>query len=172
VEFACNNRYQGSLKIIQFEYLYGRKCNTPVSWDNLENIAVLGLELLKDMEVAMVRVKKNLKAASDKQKNYEDKNMTTREFKVEEHVLLKFNSKKRSLKLVSCTLIISKLCGPFQILDRIGPIACMFALPTSMNLYNVFHVSLLNKYVHDPNHVIDWHLIQVEAEEGFQVHPM
>jgi hypothetical protein len=70
-------------------------------------------------------------------------------------VLLKFNPKKRSLKLVSCTKIVAKLCVPFEILDRIGSVAYMFVLPTSMNLYNVFHVSLLNKYVHDPNHVID-----------------
>jgi hypothetical protein len=38
-------------------------------------------------------------------------------------------------------------------------------IPTSMNLHNVFHVSLLKKYIHDPNHVIDWNLIQVDLEE-------
>jgi hypothetical protein len=48
----------------------------------------------------------------------------------------------------------------------------MLALSTSMNVHNVFHVSLLKKYVHDPNHVIDWHLIQVETEGDFQVQPM
>ena len=47
----------------------------------------------------------------------------------------------------------------------------MLVLSTSMNVHNVFHVSLLNKYVHDLNHVIDWHLIQVETEGDFQVHP-
>jgi hypothetical protein len=49
----------------------------------------------------------------------------------------------------------TRFCGPFEILDRIGPVAYMLALPASMNVHNVFHVSLLNKYVHDPNHVID-----------------
>jgi hypothetical protein len=49
-----------------------------VSWDNLENIVVLGPELLKNMEVKMVRVKKNLKATSNRQQIYEGKNKTIR----------------------------------------------------------------------------------------------
>jgi hypothetical protein len=32
VEFAYNNGYHTSLKMSPFEALYGRKCNTPVSW--------------------------------------------------------------------------------------------------------------------------------------------
>jgi hypothetical protein len=34
VDFAYNNGYYESLKMSSFEALYGRKCNTPVSWDN------------------------------------------------------------------------------------------------------------------------------------------
>jgi hypothetical protein len=83
----------------------------------------------------------------------------TREFKLGEHVLLKVKPKKRSLKLGSCTKLTARFCGPFEILDRIGPIPYMLALTASMNVHNVFHVYLLKKYVHDPNHVIYWHLI-------------
>jgi hypothetical protein len=50
VEFAYNNGYQASLKIILFEVLYGRKCNTSVSWDNPADRVVIGSELLKEME--------------------------------------------------------------------------------------------------------------------------
>jgi hypothetical protein len=85
--------------------------------------------------------------------------MTSREFKVGEHVLLKVNPKKSSLKLGSCTKLAARLCGPFEILEKIGPFAYMLAFLASMNVHNVFHVSLLKKYVNDPNHVIDWHLI-------------
>jgi hypothetical protein len=76
------------------------------------------------------------------------------------------------LKLGSCTKLEARFYGPFEILDRIGPVKYMLALSAYMNVHNVFHVSLLNKYVHDPNHVIDWHLIQVEIEGYFQVHPV
>jgi hypothetical protein len=72
---------------------------------------------------------------------------------------LKLNPKNISLKLGSCTKITTKLCGPFEILDRIGLVAYMLALPASMKVHNVFHVYLLKKCVHDPNHLIDWCLI-------------
>ena len=41
-----------------------------------------------------------------------------------------------------------------------------------LELNNVFHVSLLKKYVHDPNHVINWDVIQVEPKGEFQIEPM
>jgi hypothetical protein len=98
--------------------------------------------------------------------------MIAREFKVGEHVLLKVKPKNISLKLGSCTKLAARFCGPFKILDIIGPVAYMLALSSSMNVHNVFDVYLLNKYVHDPNHVIYWHLIQVEMKGGFQVQPV
>jgi hypothetical protein len=42
VEFAYNNGYQASLKMSPIETLYGRKYNTPVSWDNPTNCTVVG----------------------------------------------------------------------------------------------------------------------------------
>ena len=106
----------------------------------------------------MVKIKQNLKTTQYRQKSYAYKNRTTREFKVGEHVLLKVKPKKSSLKLGNCTKLATKFYGPFEILDRIGIVPYMHALPTSMNVHNVFHVSLLKKYVHDPNHFVDWHL--------------
>jgi hypothetical protein len=48
-----------------FEALYGRKCNTPVSWDNPTDRAIVGLEFLREMEEQMSKIKQNLKAAQD-----------------------------------------------------------------------------------------------------------
>jgi hypothetical protein len=62
--------------------------------------------------------------------------------------------KKSSLKLGSCTKLAAIFCGPFEILDRIRLVAYMLAFPASMNVHNVFHVSLLKKCVHHPNHFI------------------
>ena len=51
VEFAYNNRYQALARYNPFEILYGRKCNTPISWSKLVDRLVLGPELLKEMEL-------------------------------------------------------------------------------------------------------------------------
>ena len=36
----------------------------------------------------------------------------------------------------------------------------------------MFQVSLIKKYIHDPNHIIDWNLIQVEPKGEFQIEPI
>jgi hypothetical protein len=65
-EFVYNNGYQASLKMSPFEALYGRKWNTPVSWDNPTDREMVGLELLREMEEKMLKIKQNLKAAQDR----------------------------------------------------------------------------------------------------------
>ena len=51
VEFAYNNHYRDSTKLSPFEILYGRKCNTPISWTNPVGRLMLGPHLLKYMEL-------------------------------------------------------------------------------------------------------------------------
>jgi hypothetical protein len=89
---------------------------------------------------------------------------------VGDHVFLKVKANISSLKLGNCSKLEARYCGLFEMLERIGLVAYMFALPTSMIIHNVFHVSLLNKYILDANHVIDWNVIRVEQGSTFQVH--
>jgi hypothetical protein len=122
------------------------------------------------MEEKMLKSKQNLKTAQDRKKSYVDKNRTHRECKVGDHVFLKVKANISSLKLRNCSKLATRYCGPFEILERIGLVAYMLTLPTSMTVHNVFHVSLFKKYILDANHVIDWNVIQVEQEDVLQVH--
>jgi hypothetical protein len=122
------------------------------------------------MEDQMKKIKQNLKSSQDRQKIYADKNITHKEFKVGDHVFLKVKSNRSSLNLGNCAKLAARFCGPFEILERIDPVSYMIALPESMSVHNFFHVSLLNKYIPDANHVIVWNVIQVEKEGAFQVH--
>jgi hypothetical protein len=133
---------------------------------------VVGPELHREMEEKMLKTKHNLKAAQDMKKIYVDKGRTPREFKVGDHVFLKVKANRGSLKLGNCSKLATRYCGPFEILESIGLAAYMFALPASMTINNVFHVSLLKKYIPYANHVIDWNAIKAVKEGTFQVHSM
>jgi hypothetical protein len=124
------------------------------------------------MEDQMIKIKQNLKTAQDRQKSYVDKNITHRGFKVGDHVFLKVKTNRSSLKLGSCAKLVARFYGLFEIMERIGPVAYKLALPTSMTIHNVFHVSFLKKCIPDANHFIDWNVVQVEPEGVLQVHLM
>ena len=66
VEFAYNNHYQASMKLIHFEILYGRKCNTPITWSNPVDRLMLRPDLLKELELTVKPVQNNLKTAQDR----------------------------------------------------------------------------------------------------------
>jgi hypothetical protein len=86
---------------------------------------------------------------------------------VGDHVFLKVKAKKSSLKLGSCSKL-ECYCGSFEILERIGPVAYMHSFPASMCIM-CFMCLFLKSMCLDPNHVIDWTVIQVEHEGDFQV---
>lgn len=41
-----------------------------------------------------------------------------------------------------------------------------------MKFLNTFHVSLLDKYVHESNHMIDWNVVEVELEGDLMEEPL
>ena len=45
------------------------------------------------------------------------------------------------------------------------------AFPPNRKVHNVFHISVLKRYVHDATHVINWNDVQVEPEGYFLVEP-
>jgi len=119
IGFNYNNGYQVYLKMSPFEALYGRKWNIPVIWDNPTDKEVVGLELLKEMEDQMVKIKHNLKDSQDNKRIYVHKSITHREFKVGDHVFIKVKVKISSLKLGNYSNLATSYCGTFEILARL-----------------------------------------------------
>jgi hypothetical protein len=55
--------------------------------------------------------------------------------------------------------------GPFVILERIGETTYQVELPPQFaKIYNVFHVSMLRKYIQDPSHVIQFEDVNVQED--------
>ena len=128
---------------------------------------MLGPDMLAEMEAEVRKIRQNLKAAQDRQKVYADKRRSYHEYEIGDHVYVQIKPKKSTLRWASCAKLAPRFCGPFQILERIGPVAYRLALPSHIRVHNFFHVSLLKRYVHDPRHVIHWQNIQVVDEPGY-----
>ena len=61
---------------------------------------------------------------------------------------------------------------PYEILERIGPVAYRLVLPSELaKLHNVFHVSLLRKYHYDESHILPVQDIQVQSDFTFDEEP-
>ena len=103
----------------------------------------------------MKQVQGNLKTAQDRQKRSVDLKRTPKEFQFGEHVFVKVKPRKRSCKLGICAKLAPRYCVPFEILARVGLVAYQLALPPNLKIDNVFHISILKKYIHDATHVID-----------------
>jgi hypothetical protein len=62
---------------------------------------------------------------------------------------------------------------PFKILERVGPVAYRLALPPNLaGIHDVFHVSMLRKYVIDPSHVIKYEPLQLQEDLTYEEIPM
>ncbi len=72
IEFAYNNSYQSSIRMPLYEALYGRKCRTPLCWDEVSKRKLIGPKLVQQIEEKIKLIRDRLKATSDRRKSYID----------------------------------------------------------------------------------------------------
>jgi hypothetical protein len=72
IEFAYNNSYQVSNGMAPYEALYGRKCRSPLYWDELGERKILGPNIVQDTIDKVVLIRHRLSVAQDRQKSYAD----------------------------------------------------------------------------------------------------
>nr|XP_023892185.1 uncharacterized protein LOC112004183 [Quercus suber] len=66
-----------------------------------------------------------------------------------------------------------RFVGPFEILERIGKVAYKLALPPTLaGVHNVFHVSMLRKYIPDPSHVLKYEPLKVKDNLTYEEVPI
>ena len=50
LEFAYNKSYQSSIQMAPYEALYGRRCRSPICWDEVGERRMLGPEIIQETE--------------------------------------------------------------------------------------------------------------------------
>ena len=145
-EFSYNNSYHTSIKAAPFEVLYGRKCRSPICWSELGESQVTGPELVHETTEMVVQVQNRLRAAQDRQTSYADVRRKPLEFQVNDRVMLKVAPWKGVIRFGKQGKLSPRYIGPFEILERIGPVAYRLKLPQELSsVHDVFHVSNLKK---------------------------
>ncbi|GJR10548.1 putative reverse transcriptase domain-containing protein [Tanacetum coccineum] len=172
-EFSYNNSYHLSVRGTPFEALYGRKCRSPILWVEIGESWLIGPELVQDTTDKVVLIKERLKAARDRQKSYADNRRKPLEFEVGDQVLLKVLPWKGVVRFGTKGKLAPRYVGPFEILERIGPVAYRLRLPQELSsVHDTFHVSNLKKCLADENMHVPLKEIKVDKTLHFVEEPV
>ncbi|KAL0544204.1 hypothetical protein IC582_019317 [Cucumis melo] len=173
MEFAYNNSYQATIGMAPFEALYGKCCRSPVCWGEAGEQRLMGPELVQSTNEAIQKIRSRMHTAQSRQKSYADVRRKDLEFEVGDKVFLKVAPMRGVLRFERRGKLSPRFVGPFEILERIGPVAYRLALPPSLStVHDVFHVSMLRKYVPDPSHVVDYEPLEIDENLSYVEQPL
>jgi hypothetical protein len=172
-EFSYNNSYQASLKKSPFEALYGRKCRTPLYWDQIGEKQLFGPDIIEDAEQMVQTVRENLRIAQIRQKSYADGKQRDLTFSVDDYVYLKV-SPMRGIRRFNIKGKLAPLyIGPFKVLERKGEVAYRLELPTNLSgVHDVFHISQLKKCLRVPEEQAPLNGLDVQEDLTYIEHLM
>ncbi|XP_039120511.1 uncharacterized protein LOC120256910 [Dioscorea cayenensis subsp. rotundata] len=156
-----------------YEALYGRRCRSPICWDDVGERKLLGPEIVQ-LTVEKVRlIRDRLRAAQSRQKSYADNRRRSLEFQVGDHVFLRVAPTKGVIRFGVRGKLSPRFIGPFEILERIGEVAYRLALPPSLSrVHDVFHVSMLKKFIPNPDHVIQFSDFELSNDLTYEEQPI
>ncbi|GJX87696.1 putative reverse transcriptase domain-containing protein [Tanacetum coccineum] len=149
------------------------------SWDVHLSLAevgegqLIGPELVQETTEKISQIKDRLKTARNRQKSYADKRRNPLEFSVGDYVLLKVSPWKGVVRFGKKGKLEPRFVGPFEIIEKVGPIAYMLDLPEELDgIHDTFHVSNLKKCWANPTLQVPLDEIQVDAKLNFVEEPM
>jgi hypothetical protein len=129
-----------------FEALYGRKCRTPLYWDQTGERQFFVPEIIQEAEEQVRIIQENLRVAQTRQKSYVDNRRRPLEFEVGDHMYLKVSTIHGMRRFKVKGKLSSRFVGPFRIFRRVGEMAYQLELPDHLSdVHDVFHVSQLKK---------------------------
>jgi RNA recognition motif-containing protein len=145
-EFSYNNSYQESLKMAPFEMLYGRRCRSPLFWNETGHRKVFGPDMLEEAEKQVRMVRENLHVAQSRQKNYADHRRRELSFEVGDFFYLKVSPMRGLHHFKVRGKFAPRFIGPFKILEKRSDVVYQLELPPQLSdVHDVFQVPQLKK---------------------------
>ena len=124
--------------------MYSRKCRTPVCWTDLNEYKLIGPDIIKDIEEKVWVIQQRLKVTSFRHQSYDDLKRKDIEYEVGDKVFLKVSPWRKILQFRKKRKLSPRFIGPYEILERIRPLAYRLDLsPELAKLHDVFHVLML-----------------------------
>ena len=140
-EFSYNKSYQASLKMAPFEAWYGRRCRTPLSWDEVGDRQLFGPDLIDSEEKVKV-IRDRLKVAQFRQKSYSDTKRKEIVYEVGDRAYLRVSPLRGVKRFEVKGKLAPCFVGPYRVLERMGEVAYKLELPEGLSgVHDVFHVS-------------------------------
>ncbi|WVZ50700.1 hypothetical protein U9M48_001932 [Paspalum notatum var. saurae] len=172
-EFSYNNSYQASIKMSPFQALYGRRCRTPLHWDQPREKQLFGPEIIEDAERQVRMIRENLRIAQTRQKSYADYRRRDLEFVVGDFLYLKVSPIRGLHRFKVKGKLVPRYIGPFKIIDRKGEVAYQLELPDRLlGVHGMFHVSQLKKCLRVPEEQLQEYDLNVQDDLTYTEHPV
>ncbi|XP_038896392.1 uncharacterized protein LOC120084655 [Benincasa hispida] len=132
-----------------------------------------GTELVQMTNESMQKIRDRMLTAQSRQKRYADVRHNDLEFEAGDKMFLNVAPMKGVLRFGRKGKLSSHVVGPFEVLKRIGHVAYRLAFVLSLTaVHNVFHVSMLRKYVIDPFHVVYFEPLQLNENLSYEEKPI
>jgi hypothetical protein len=92
---------------------------------------------------------------------------------VGDQVFLKLSPWKGVVRFGKRGKLSPRYIGPYEITERVGPVAYRLRLPPELSrIHDVFHVSMLRKYVADPSHILQEQPISLKKDLTYEEEPV
>jgi hypothetical protein len=172
-EFSYNNSYQESLKMAPFKMLYGRRCRTPLFFNETGERKVFGPDILEEVEKQVRMVRENLYVAQSRQKSYADHRRRELSFEVGDFVYLMVSPMRGLRRFKVRSKLAPRFIGPFKILEKRSEVSYQLELPAQLSdVHHVFHVSQLKKCLCVPEEQIPMEDLDAKEDLSYQEHPV
>src|ERR1041384_8201705 len=168
-EFAYNNNFQSSLGMAPFEFLYGRKCRTPLNWSETGERQFFGPDMIQEAEEKVRIIREQLKTAQSREKSYYDRHHRPESYELDEKAYLWVTPLKGTHRFGNKGKLAPCYIGPFRILAKRGKVAYQLELPPHLSqVHDVFHVPQLRHCFKDPICEVDHETLDLQENHSYR----